>query len=512
MNRGSGNCTCKADTSATAKAEPFEHLIQCSMHQTPYENASSCNTLNDDCLVEIFKRMTTNDLILVGCLCEHCLELIKKCVFPWRSIDMDEVIKMYDIREVFKQFGSDIRDLSIHRRHINLKSSSSSKSKKSDSQKLLEMLIHNCPKDTLKKLDISLNFNDIDATRIALFSLKLQDVRDLIVTASHFNYGRPNARSPVNNNNNQNMEILLQYADKLKTIRINMMSISGEFLYRTPIKHLTELVLEQCHHIHVDAFVESAAHFKCLTTIVWQNSQFDGMSSISENISTFCDILGRDFKTVEMVTVSMNYGLKYCHNTNGGHESILDGLKRLPHLKHLTVGLAGACACNNFYGVIQQLQQIQSLAIESPPVFAGRYCLPCIKIIANYLPNILGKFRHLTSFRIVHVNSHRTEHLFNEIIDKLKHIEQLQLIGIQHVTEENLEFLIQNLEKLKILVLYETKFRFTSDFYVKLVNECQKNKRHLYISVSQCTSVQRKLLASLKNVYRKEYVQIAISY
>lgn len=474
-----------------------EHLVQCSMIQTPGENGSVRNTLNDDCMVEIFRRMQINDLILVSCFCEHCCDLIKNRIFPYRKIIIDDIFKVYDIREVFAQFGADVSDLIIHWRHIEDKSTTTKA--KSHSQELLEILTLNCANESLQKLDISLNFHDIDASCIESFANKLQNVYDLTITSSRYHSSQRSVNSIEINNK---LEILLRKVKKLKTIQINMMSISGDFLHQTPIKHLTELALVQCEQIQVDALVESAAHFKCLTKFVWQNSKFDGIQGASDNIATVCDILGREFETVQMVSIHMNYNLKYC--TVNGECSILNGLKQLPYLKELSIGLAGACACNNFYGVIQQLEQLKSLSIESPLVFCGRNCLPCEKLISNYLPKIFDKLQNLTNLRVVRVNPQPTEHLINKIIDKLQHIDELHLIGIRQFNGENLLSLVRGISKLKNLSLNETRFNFTRELYMNLVNECQN--RHLKILVSQ--NVRRTILTRAAGQYRKEFVQI----
>lgn len=478
------NITSDANTSAA----PTQHLV-CSMIPTPAGNGSPNNTLNNDCVVEIFKRMQTNDLIIISFYCDHCLDLIKSHIFPYRQINIDDVFKVYNIRKVFAKLGSDIGDLIIHRRHIQDKS-----------QELLEMLTLNCIDNSLKKLDISLNFHDIDASCIESFADKLQNVHNLTITASHYRSGQ---RKVNTSENNKKMEILLRNVVRLKTIHINMMPICGGFLHRTPIKHLMELALVQCEQIQVDALVESGAHFKCLTNFVWINSKFDGIQSVSDNISTVCDILGREFETVQAVTVHMNYDLKYC-KSNDERRSILSGLKQLPHLKSLSIGVAGACACNNFYDVIQQLEQLKSFAIESPLTFGGRNRLRCEKVISNYLPKIFDKLRNLTNLRIVCVNPQRTEHLFNEIMDKLKNIDELHLIGIRQFNAENLLSLVQNIPKLKIISLNDTTFNFTEELYNNLMNECQN--RHLKIIVSQ--SVRRTILTRVAK-YCKEFVQIA---
>lgn len=491
------NITSDADTSA-APAAPG-NFIPCLMIPTPAGNGSPNTTLNNDCMVEVFKRMQTNDLILMSCFCDHCLDLIKSRVFPYRKINIDDIFKVYDIRSVFAQFGSDFSDLIVHRRHIEDKSTANTKS---DSQDLLEMLTRRCIKNSLKKLDISLNFHDIDASCIESFANKLQNVRNLTITASRYYSGQ---RKVNTIENDQKMEILLQKVEKLKTIRINMMPMGGEFLHRTPIKHLTELALVQCEQIQVDALVMSGAHFKCLTTFVWQNSKFDGIQSVSDNISTVCNILGCEFKTLQAVTVHMNYALKYCNGN--GECSALDGLKQLPHLESLSIGVAGACACNNFYDVIQQLEQLKSFAIESPLEFGGHNCLPCEKVISNYLPKIFEKLRNLTNLRIVRVSPQRIEHLFNEIMDKLKHIDELHLIGIHQFNGENLLSLVQNMPKLKILSLNKTRFNFTKELYENLVHECQN--RHLKIVVSQ--NVRRTILVRVANQYREQFVKISVN-
>lgn len=475
---------------------PTEHSMHCSMMTSPAGNVSSSSTLNNDCLVEVFKQLQTNDLILICLFCEHCLDLIKSQIFPYRKINADDVFKVYDIRGVFAEFGSNISDLIIHRRHIEAKTKT-----KSDSQQLLEMLTRNCANDSLKKLNITLNFHDIDASCIESFARKLQDVCNLTITASHYHSGQQQMVNTIENN--RKMEILLQKVEKLQTIRINMMPICGGFLNRTPIEHLTHLALVQCEQIHANALVDGAANFKCLSTFVWQNSKFEGIESVSDNIFTVCDILGCEFGTVEAVTIHMNYALKYCNGN--GERSILSGLKRMPQLKSLSIGVAGACACNNFYDVIQQLVQLESFAIESPLVFGGRSCLPCEKVIGNYLPKICDKLRNLTNFRIVRVNPQQTEYFFNEIMDKLKHLEELHLIGIRQFNEENLLSLVRNIPKLKILLLNETRFNFTKSLYANLVSECQN--RHMKIVVS--ANVRRTLLTHVATKYRKEFVQIA---
>lgn len=480
-----------------APATPTDPLILCSMIQTPDENGSMRNTLNDDCMVEFFKLVQTSDLILISCFCEHCFDLIKSRIFPYREINIDDIFKVYDIREFFAQFGSEISDLTIHRRHIEDKSTT--KKAKSDSQELLEILTLNCANDSLKKLDISLNFHDIDTPCIVAFASKLQNMRDLTITASNYNSSQ---RTVNRQENDHKLEILLQKVNQLKTIQINAMSIGGDFLHRTSIKHLTELALVQCDRIQMDALVESAAHFKCLTKFLWKNSKFNGTQSVSDNIATVCNILGREFETLREVTVHMNYGQKYCNNN--GEQSILNGLKQLPHLKSLSIGLAGACACNDFYGVIPQLEQLKSLAIESPLSLGGRNCLPCEKIIRNYLPKIFDKLRNLTSLRIVRVYPERIEHLTDEIVDKLKHIDELQLIGIRQFNGENLLSLVRDIPKLKMISLNETRFDFTRELYLDLVNECQN--RHLKILVRE--TVRHTILARVAKQYRKECVQI----
>lgn len=483
---------------ASTPSKPSEHLLLCSMFQTLGENGLLRSTLNSDCMVEILKRMTTEHLITIACFCAHCSELIKNRIFPYRTINIDDICQMFDIREVFAQFGSKIGDLIIHRRHIDDKSIP--KPTTSDSQQLLELLTLNCGNDSLKKLDISLNFHDIHTTCLEEFANKLQNVRALTITASH--YHRSSGR---NNETNHQLEILLRKVEKLKTIQIKSMSLGGSFLHRSPtIKHLTELAFVQCDRIQVDALIESAAYFKSLTNFVWQNSKFDGVESVSDNIATVCDIIGREFETVQMVSIHMNYGLKYCNGNNGQRGSVLDGLKQLPHLKRLSIGVAGACACNNFYAVIQQLAQLKSLAIESPLAFGGRICLPCEKIIANYLPKILHKLRNLTNLRVVRVNPTQIEQLINEITENLQHIDEIHLIGIRQFNEQHLLSLVRNIPKLKLISLNETRFNFTRNLYLDLVNECLN--RHLKVFVSQ--SVRHTLLNRVANDYRKEFVQI----
>lgn len=477
---------------------PTEPLVHCSMFPARDENGSLRNTLNDDCTVQIYERMQTHDLILASCFCEHCLDLIKCRIFPYRTINSDDIFKKYNMREVFAQFGSKISDLIIHWHHIQDKSTTTKT--KSDSQQLLEMLTLNCA--SLEKLDISLNFHDIDIPCIESFANELHNIQALAITSSR-HYSTQRSADP--SENNHKLEILLQKAEKMKTIQIKMMSIGGEFLHRTPIKHLTELALVQCDHIQVDALVESAAHMKCLTQFVWQNSKFDGIQCVSENIATVCDIVGREFETVQSVAIHMNYGLKYC--TADGERSVLLGLKQLPHLKSLSIGLAGACACNDFYGVIQQFVQLKSLAIESPLVFGGRInCLPCGTIIANYLPKIFAKLPNLTHLRVVRMNSNHqsADYMINAIMDKLQQIDELHLIGIRQFNGEHLLSLVRNIPKLKLLSLDETRFNFTLELYMDLVNECQT--RHLKIIVNP--NVRRTILARVAKHYRKEFVQI----
>lgn len=486
------------DVVAKTLSEQAENLVQCAMFRAPDENDMMRDLLNDDCTVEVLNRMPTNDLIIGSCLCEHCADLIRTCVIPRRNINIDDVHKFFDIREVFEQFGSSITDLTVHRRHIPAKSISKTNS---DSQQLLDLLTHHCTNDSLKKLDIELNFNDIDTKSIEAFANKLQNLNYLTITASHYNSSH---RKTTKAENDHEVEVLLQHSVKLKTIHAKMMPISGAFLYRTPIKHLTELALVQCEQIEMDALVESAAHFKCLRRFVWQNSKFDGIQSISETIFGVCDILGREFDTVHAVALHMNYGIKYCQRI--GDRSVLDGLKKLPHLKQLSIGLAGACACNDFFHVIRQLEQLKSFAIESPILFAGRSCMPCTKVIANYVPNIFDKLRNLTSLRIVHINSHHSTHLFDEIVDNLKHIEELHLVGIRGMSDTVLLSLVRNMPKLTILSLLNTKLRFTAELYANLVAECQTNVRHVKITIGK--SVRHTLLARVAGQYRKEYVQI----
>lgn len=493
-----GNIKSDAETSAKAS----QPLLHCSIIRTPGENGLLRSTLNNDCMAEIFKRMQTKDLLTISCFCEHCYDLVKNRIFPHRTINADDIHEMFDIREVFAQFGSVISDLIIHRRHIDDKSIP--KMTTSDSLELLQMLTLNCPNDSLKKLDISLNFHEIHTKCLESFANKLQNVSTLEITGSH--YHQPSRRCVIStNDNNHQLEMLLRKVEKLKAIQIKSMSICGSFLHRTPaIKHLTELAFVQCDRIQVDALIESAAHLKCLTNFVWQNSKFGGVDGASDNMATVCDVLGREFETVRAVSIHMNYGLKYCDGNNGERGSVLDGLKQLPHLKSVSIGMAGACACNNFYAVIQQLTQLKSLAIESPLLFGGRNCLPCEKIIGNWLPKIFHKLRSLTSLRIVRVNPAQTEHLINEISEKLQHIDELHLIGIRQFNEENLLSLVRNLQKLNVLSLNETRFNFTRELYMNLVNECQS--RHLKIAVSQ--SVRRTILSRVAKHYRMECVQI----
>lgn len=497
------NSNITSDAGASAKPSSDQSL-QCSMIQTPGENGLLRNTLNNDCMVEIFKRMQTNQLISISCFCEHCFELIKSRIFPYRTFNIDDIYRMFDIREVFAQFGSIISDLIIHRRHIDDKTIP--KSTKSDSQELLELLTLNCRNDSLKKLDISLNFHDIHPTCIESFANKLRNVRTLSITASHYHHRSSERNVIPANQNNRQLEMLLRKVEKLKTIQIKSMSICGSFLHRTAtIKHLTELAFVQCDRIRVDALIECAAHFKCLTNFVWQNSKFDGVHGASDNIATVCEILGREFETVQLVSLHMNYGLKYCDGNNNGERcSVLDGLKQLPHLKSLSIGVAGACACNNFYAVIQQLAGIKSLAIESPLAFGGRSCLPCEKIIGNCLPKTFQKLRNLTSLRVVRVNPAQTEHLISEIAENLQHLDELQLIGIGQFNEDHLLSLVRNIPKLKMISLNETRFNFTRDLYMNLVDECQN--RHLKIVVSP--SVRHTVLTRVAKHYRKEFVQI----
>lgn len=486
----------KTTTDAKTSAKP----LQCSIMQTPSENGLLCDTLNDDCMVDIFKRMQTNQLIMFGCFCEHCCDLIKSRIFPYRTINIDDIYQKFDIREVFALFGSAISDLIIHRRHMDDKSISKATIK--DSESLLQLLTRHCSNGSLKQLDISLNFHDIhDTTFIESFANKLQNVRALKITASHY---RSSGRNATNENDRQ-LEMLLRKVEQLKTIQIKSMPICGSFLYRTPtIKHLTELAFVQCDRIQVDALIESAAHFKCLTKFVWENSKFYGVQSVSDNIVTVCDVIGRELETVQLVSIHMNYGLKYCDGNNGLRGSVLDGLTQLPHLKSLSIGVAGACACNNFYAVIQQLTQLKSFAIESPLLFGGRNCLPCEKIISNHLPKIFHKLRNLTNLRVVQVNPRQIAHLINEISEKSQHIDELHLIGMRQFNADQLLSLVRRMPKLKILSLAETRFHFTRELYMNLVTECQN--RHLKIFVNQ--SVRHTILSRVAKHYRKEFVEI----
>lgn len=252
----------------------------------------------------------------------------------------------------------------------------------------------------------------------------------------------------------------------------------------------------------MNALIDSATNLKSLIKFEWKNTKFEGITGISENIETVCDILGREFTSLIELSVHMNYNLKYCHWKEG---SVLGGLSRLPALEGLSIGVAGACACNNFYTCIQQFNHLKSLTIESPLVFAGRSCLPCTKIISNHLPNIFDKLQHLTSLRMVYINP-KNRNFLNEIITKIPKIQTLHLIGFHNMNGEKLLFVIRNATKLTELNLQESRFTFTRALYSELVEECQQNNRFLRISVSQ--GMKRALFASLKDGYRKEFVQI----
>lgn len=471
------------------KLPRIEESKRCSMQ-------NSSKWLNDDCMVELFKRIGTNELICLGQLCAHCLHLIKTRIFPHRSIDVGQLISRHNAREMLTNFGPHISHLSIHRSHVQNPMHS-----KSSSEELLEILTNNCHTDVLKQLNISLNFNDIDPSYITSFSVKLQNIDSLKITGSHFNSSR---RKLNNIENNHQINNLLRNVVRLKSISVAMMPISGKFLCQTSLDHITELILVQCDQIQSSALIKCAVHLKRLTKFAWKNCKFMGVSSISETIETVCDILGHGFKTLTDVVVHMNYNVKYCHAKDS---SVLNGLTRLPQLARLSIGLAGACACNNFYANIQQLNQLQTLAIESPLVFAGHNCLPCTRVISNYLPKIFIHLRSLTSLRLVRVNPHNdNEWFFNQITANLAQIHELHLIGWYNINTDQLLTLIRDASKLKLLNLQETKFQFTIEFYTKLLNECQQNNRLIKIVIGQPT--KSLLSAKLAKHYRKEFVQI----
>lgn len=453
---------------------------------------SSTIFLNDDCLVEIFKRISIDELIVLCDFCEHCFNLIKMRILAFRAINIEDLYGRYYVEQMLAYFGSSITNLSIHRRHVK-------PSKETDSQRLLEMLINSCGAGALKKLDISLNFNDIDSVSIASFAAKLQNVIDLTITGSHY---KSKGRKLNSSENSHQIGAFLQKTVHLKSIKVNMMPITGEFLQKPHLKHLIEVSFVQCDGIRSNALIESAGQLTCLQKFTWKNTKFHGIDSISENIETLCSILGRKCQSLTEVSLHMNYNVKYCY---WKEKSVLGDLKRLPHLSSLSIGLAGACACNDFFTCIQQLNKLKSLAIESPLIAAGRICLPCTKVISNHLPSIFAKLRNLMSFRIVHINP-RVADFLNEIVMNCSHIQELHLIGFHDMNENKLFSLIQNTIELKVLNVQETRFRFTVTLYKRLVDECQRTKRFIRILVGH--EMKRTIFAALQDGYRKEFVQI----
>lgn len=453
--------------------------------------------LNDDCLVEIFKQLDTSELIALSKLCEHCLYLVKTRIFGQRAINIDELAGGHDIEQMLLCFGSHISYLTINRWYIQRVIV-----EKADSAEILEILVNRCGVDVLKRLNITLNLNEIGSKHIASFSVHLRNLLELKVTAINYSSSRQNRpKHEFSVKNNDQIETLLQNSICLKSMNLNAMQISGTFLSRSSLKHLTELEFQQCNEIEASALIQSGAQLKCLKNFTWKNSKFAGILGTSDTIQTLCNILGREFASLTQVSVHMNYHLKYCHY---GQEPILSGLRRLSCLQSLSLGIGGACACNNFYASIQQLN-LNALAIESPMVFGGRVCLPCTKVISNYLPNIFSHLSHLTKLRIVHVNSDN-ECLLNEIINRLPDLEHLHLIGYRKMNAENLLSLIKSINGLKMLNIDETRFEFTSKLYEQLVGVCYHLKRSLRIFVSQ--GMKRALFNQLQNCYRKEYVEI----
>lgn len=460
----------------------------------PIISTKNGSILNDDCLVELFKHMKVVQLIDLCCFCRHCLDLMNQRIFTRRKIDFNELRGKYDTKQVLACFGSSAANLAIHRQNVQI-----TKPETTDSHELLDMLTKNCDVDVLKQLDITVNFSYIDTMCIAPFAVKLRRIRELKVTASHYRSSHPKLSSFENDHR---IELLVQNSNIIATMHLKMFSISGHFLHQSPLKYLTELALVQCDQIQTKALIQSAPFLGRLSRFVWINSKFDGFSGISENIQTLCNILGDNFTKLSSVTVHMNYGVYYCHHKD---ESVLNGLRELTNLESLSIGVAGACACNNFFAGIQKLNQLKHLAIESPVTFAGRQCLPCNRVLSNYLPKVLGYLPHLISLRLIHANKHN-EHLLDEIGERLPQIQELHLNGYHKMNAEKLHCAVQKMHDLKIVNLKETKFHFDSELYFKLVEECIQRKRLLKIFVG--SEMRRSLLAGLKDAYRKEFVQI----
>lgn len=82
------------------KVPPVELLMRCAFNPSPAPNGSSTISLNDDCLVEILKRMGTDELITLSRLCNHCLDLIKERIFPWHTININELQGKFGLQEV----------------------------------------------------------------------------------------------------------------------------------------------------------------------------------------------------------------------------------------------------------------------------------------------------------------------------------------------------------------------------------------------------------------------------
>lgn len=455
---------------------------------------NSASTLNDDCLVEIFKRMKVAELMDLCRFCDHCLHLIKSYTFTERQIDFAALKGEYNVQQVLACFGGTASSLAIHRGDIERTTS-----EKSDSEELLEMLTTHCDANVLKRLNLTLNYDDIDSAQIVAFSAKLKNIHNLNITASR--YGARHRKLSSAETDHQ-IETLVQNSVSIQTLHLKMFSISATFLHRSSLEHLTELSFVQCDQIQAEALMQSADYLTNLKHFEWKNSKFNGIAEISANISTLCQILGQQFPHLSQVTVHMNYGLNYCHRND---DSVLNGLCKLANLENLSIGIAGACACNNFFGCIQRLDHLKKLAIESPIIFGGRQCLPCKKIISNYLPRVFCFLPHLRSLRIGHVSKDDAD-LLDRICDQLPDIQELHLNGYRKMNEEKLHRVVHKLRNLKIVNIQETRFHFSRALYLRLLDECIHSKRLLKVIVG--IEMKRAIFGGIHNDYRKEYVQI----
>lgn len=453
------------------------------------------SALNDDCLAEVLSHMEVADLIHLSRFCDHCLDLIKMRVFTKRRIDFTEIKNKRDIPKLLACFGATASNLKIHRCDIQHRANPT----KTDSEELLELLTTNCDVDVLKCLDITLNFNDIVSNQLTAFSTKLKKLDELTVTASCY---CSRHRKLDSQENNQHIETLLQNSISIKKFHLKSFSITASFLHSAPLEQLTKLAFVQCDGIQSDALVENSIHLENLEHFEWVNSKFDGISDISDNMETLCDILGGNFQQLTQITVHMNYHTSYCHRNNG---SVLNGLCKLSNLENLSIGIAGACACNDFYGCLQKLGHLKKLAIESPVIFAGHQCLPCGKILNNHLPRIFSYLPHLIGLRIVHINKDN-EDLLDQIGAELKQIQELHLIGYRKMNGDKLIGTLRKWRTLEVLNIQQTKFHFSGALYSELVEECIQSGRLLKIIVG--AEVKRTLFTRIGNAYRKEFVQI----